>query len=74
MLGHQPLALRVVVEVVTDAGIIGLGETYDDQHHLERLARGPAGAGVVLSGSLLGTRFEEGRREGLWESGRFASP
>ena len=35
---HQPLALRAIVEVHTDSGLIGLGETYADEAHLARLA------------------------------------
>jgi glucarate dehydratase len=34
---HEPWALRSVVEVVTDEGVTGLGETYGDLSHLERL-------------------------------------
>lgn len=34
---HQPYALRGVVEVETDAGLVGLGETYADEAHLRRL-------------------------------------
>jgi glucarate dehydratase len=34
---HQPWALRAIVEVHTDSGIIGLGETYADESHLARL-------------------------------------
>ena len=34
---HQPWALRAIVEVHTDAGSIGLGETYADEAHLARL-------------------------------------
>jgi glucarate dehydratase len=33
---HQPWALRTIVEVHTDEGISGLGETYGDQGHLAR--------------------------------------
>ncbi|RKN41700.1 glucarate dehydratase family protein [Streptomyces hoynatensis] len=38
---HEPWALRSVVEVVTDEGLTGLGESYGDLSHLERL-RGAA--------------------------------
>ncbi len=31
---HEPFALRAVIEVVTDAGLHGLGETYADSAHL----------------------------------------
>jgi glucarate dehydratase len=34
---HEPWALRTVVEVHTDEGISGLGETYGDIGHLQRL-------------------------------------
>jgi glucarate dehydratase len=34
---HEPWALRTIVEVHTDEGISGLGETYGDQGHLDRL-------------------------------------
>ncbi|RDG37721.1 glucarate dehydratase [Streptomyces corynorhini] len=34
---HEPYALRAVVEVHTDGGLTGLGETYADARHLERL-------------------------------------
>jgi glucarate dehydratase len=34
---HEPYALRAVVELHTDDGITGLGETYADTGHLERL-------------------------------------
>jgi glucarate dehydratase len=46
---HEPLALRAILEVTTDTGISGLGETYGDAPHLERLrlaARALAGADV----------------------------
>jgi len=34
---HQPFALRAVIELHTDTGLIGLGETYADESHLARL-------------------------------------
>ncbi|MBP2330935.1 glucarate dehydratase [Kibdelosporangium banguiense] len=34
---HEPWALRTIVEVHTDEGISGLGETYGDLAHIERL-------------------------------------
>ncbi len=34
---HQPWALRAIVELHTDSGLIGLGETYADENHLARL-------------------------------------
>ena len=44
---HEPWALRTVVELVTAAGVIGLGESYGDLPHLQRLER----AGQQLVGS-----------------------
>lgn len=43
---HEPFALRAVLEVHTDQGITGLGETYADEGHLRRLRR----AGDALVG------------------------
>jgi glucarate dehydratase len=34
---HEPFALRAIVEVHTDAGLEGLGETYADEQHLQAL-------------------------------------
>ena len=34
---HEPFALRAIVEVVTDSGLYGLGESYGDAKHLARL-------------------------------------
>ena len=34
---HEPWALRTIVQVHTDAGITGLGETYGDAGHLARM-------------------------------------
>jgi glucarate dehydratase len=34
---HEPFALRAIIEVTTDAGLTGLGETYADDHHLDAL-------------------------------------
>ncbi|MCX5316068.1 glucarate dehydratase family protein [Streptomyces sp. NBC_00154] len=35
---HEPYALRAIVEISTDQGLTGLGETYADEGHLRRLA------------------------------------
>ena len=40
---HEPYALRAIIEIATDAGLTGLGETYGDDHHLTAL-RAAAGA------------------------------
>jgi glucarate dehydratase len=34
---HEPFALRAIIEVETDAGLSGLGETYADETHLAAL-------------------------------------
>jgi glucarate dehydratase len=34
---HEPFALRAIVRVHTDEGLVGLGETYADDAHLQRL-------------------------------------
>ena len=34
---HQPYALRAIIQLDTDAGLVGLGETYADDVHLRRL-------------------------------------
>ena len=34
---HEPFALRAVIEVATDEGLTGLGETYADEKHLAAL-------------------------------------
>ncbi len=34
---HEPYALRAIVQLQTDEGITGLGETYTDEAHLKRL-------------------------------------
>ena len=43
---HEPFALRSIIEVETDAGVTGLGESYGDAGHLVRLRR----AGDALRG------------------------
>lgn len=34
---HQPYALRAIIQLDTDSGLVGLGETYADTRHLARL-------------------------------------
>jgi glucarate dehydratase len=34
---HEPFALRAIIEIDTDAGLSGLGETYADEKHLSAL-------------------------------------
>jgi glucarate dehydratase len=37
---HEPYALRTIVEIVTEGGVYGLGESYGDSTHLARLQKG----------------------------------
>lgn len=48
---HEPFALRSIIEVVTESGLYGLGESYGDDAHLERL-RGAAKAIQALTPSV----------------------
>ncbi|MDJ0394667.1 glucarate dehydratase family protein [Rhodococcus sp. G-MC3] len=43
---HQPYALRAIIQLDTEAGIVGLGETYADTAHLARLEA----AAVAITG------------------------
>jgi glucarate dehydratase len=43
---HEPYALRAIIQLDTDAGLAGLGETYADEGHLRRLNA----AAAVLAG------------------------
>src|ERR1700691_215977 len=52
---HEPFALRAVIEVATDAGLAGLGETYADEQHLASLhaaANAIVGADVYHTGEI----------------------
>lgn len=49
---HQPYALRAVIRLDTDAGLMGLGETYADTVHLERLQ---AAAHAIVGQSVFST-------------------
>lgn len=40
---HEPYALRTIVEITTENGVSGVGETYGGTLHLERLRRAAAG-------------------------------
>lgn len=53
---HEPWALRSIVEVVTDEGLTGLGESYGDLSHLDRL-RTAAGALVGVDVYALHTVY-----------------
>ncbi|KAF2185216.1 glucarate dehydratase [Zopfia rhizophila CBS 207.26] len=39
---HEPFALRTIVEIITESGTYGLGESYGDLPHLERMQRAAA--------------------------------
>jgi glucarate dehydratase len=52
---HEPYALRAIIEVTTDAGLTGLGETYADDHHLAALRAAAAaitGTDVYQTGEM----------------------
>jgi glucarate dehydratase len=52
---HEPFAIRAIVEVATDDGLTGLGETYADASHfdaLEAAARSIEGADVYHTGEI----------------------
>jgi glucarate dehydratase len=52
---HEPFALRAIIEIATDAGLTGLGETYADEKHLAALhatATAVAGADVWHTGEI----------------------
>ena len=52
---HEPFALRAIIEVATDAGLTGLGETYADEKHLAALhaaATAVTGADVWHTGEI----------------------
>jgi glucarate dehydratase len=54
---HEPYALRAVIQLDTDAGVVGLGETYADEGHLRRLH---AAAGALAGQDIFA--FNEMRR------------
>ena len=52
---HEPFALRAIIEIATDAGLTGLGETYADEKHLAALraaATAIVGADVYHTGEI----------------------
>ena len=52
---HEPFALRAIIEVATDVGLTGLGETYADEKHLAALHAAAAaivGADVYQTGDV----------------------
>ncbi|GGF98084.1 glucarate dehydratase [Rhodococcoides trifolii] len=52
---HQPYALRAIIQLDTDGGLVGLGETYADTAHLTRLeaaAEAIVGLDVFALGSM----------------------
>jgi glucarate dehydratase len=48
---HQPYALRAIIQLDTDSGLVGLGETYADTRHLARLA---AAVEVIVGRDVFG--------------------
>lgn len=57
---HEPFALRSIIEVETDAGVVGLGESYGNQSILDALAQ--------LRPLLVGLDITD--LNGLWERAR----
>jgi glucarate dehydratase len=58
---HEPFALRAIIQLHTDAGVTGLGETYGDAGHLQRLhlaAEAIVGADV-FNINMLGAKVSE---------------
>ncbi len=55
---HEPFALRTIVEVATESGQYGLGETYGDEPHLRRIER----AAAALTGADIFDLHEIRRR------------
>jgi glucarate dehydratase len=52
---HEPFALRAIIEIATDAGLTGLGETYADAKHLAALRAAAAaieGTDVYHTGEI----------------------
>ena len=52
---HEPFALRAIIEIDTDAGLSGLGETYADEKHLTALqaaASAITGVDVYQTGEI----------------------
>jgi len=62
---HQPWALRTIVEVRTDAGVVGVGESYGDDHHLDLLNRAAAGLVGLDAFDLNGLRTRVARAVGV---------
>ena len=58
---HEPFALRAVVEVSTDQGLAGLGETYADERHLAALR---AAADAIVGADAYHT--DQIYRRGQW--------
>ncbi len=60
---HEPFALRAIVEVETDSGLSGLGETYGDAPHLARLQ---LAADALVGAEIFGTNEIEARVQRPW--------
>ncbi|MFC9771571.1 MULTISPECIES: glucarate dehydratase family protein [unclassified Pseudarthrobacter] len=68
---HEPFALRAIIEVLTDSGVSGFGETYGDAGHLVRLQLAAASlAGVdVFNINTLRGRIAQALRVDTIEGG-----
>ena len=59
---HEPFALRAVIEVATDVGLTGLGETYADAKHLAALH---AAADAIVGADVYQTEDVYRRVQGI---------
>src|SRR5271167_2699457 len=59
---HEPFALRAVIEIATDAGLTGLGETYADEKHLAALH---AAAAAIVGADVYRTEDIYRRVQGI---------
>jgi glucarate dehydratase len=59
---HEPFALRAVIEVATDVGLTGLGETYADEKHLAALR---AAAAAIVGADVYHTEDVYRRVQGI---------
>lgn len=68
---HEPFALRAIVEVRTDAGVSGFGETYGDSGHIARLRLAAAAlpGTDIFNINQLRSHVAESMREDVIEGG-----
>jgi len=59
---HEPFALRAIIELSTDVGLTGLGETYADAKHLDALT---AAAAAIIGADVYHTEDVYRRVQGI---------